>query len=188
MSAKPQEPEASRPRQTALAKPLLDAVVSPNEPTSARAGSSEPDIEPLLVALHLGVLDAHLAQIAQVVNTRLSAIDAVEELMASSRLHVSATTSDPSTSTAEVRPSSPGMVRSGSYGLTSRSAGSPTATYASRQLKSNQSKHPRPECLPRHCLLSLGRGKRRRKTMNALMRSQSRTPSAVSSLIVSDAA
>jgi len=76
------------PRRADLAQPLLDAVVSPNEPTSARAGSSEPDIEPLLVALHLGVLDDHLAQIAQVVNTRLRAIDAVEELMASSRLHV----------------------------------------------------------------------------------------------------
>jgi hypothetical protein len=37
----------------------------------ARAGSSEPDVEPALVALHLGVLDDHFARIAQVVNTRL---------------------------------------------------------------------------------------------------------------------
>jgi len=115
MSAKPQEPRGVPvPRRAALAQPLLDAVVSPNEPTSARAGSSEPDIEPLLRRAALGVLDDHLAQIAQVVNTRLRAIDAVEELMASSRLHVGDKVrlghkpSDPSTSTAEVRRRRPG--------------------------------------------------------------------------------
>ncbi|MFZ2057166.1 MAG: hypothetical protein WAV54_07140 [Acidimicrobiales bacterium] len=87
-------------------------------PTSARAGSFEPDIEPALIALHLGPLDDHLAQIAQVVNTRLGAIDAVEEPMGEAACtsgtgSASATTSGLSSCTAEARPSSPRTERSG---------------------------------------------------------------------------
>ena len=85
---------------------------------SARAGSPGPDIEPALVALHPGVPDDHLAQIAQVVNSRPRAIDAVEEPMAKAACasgtgSASTTTSGLSTCTAEVRPSSPGTERSG---------------------------------------------------------------------------
>jgi hypothetical protein len=89
LSSPPSRKNQRRPvqRRADLAQPLLDAVVGPNK-SSARSGTSEPHIEPLLVALHLGLLDDHLAQIAQVVNTRLKALDAVGELIASSRLHV----------------------------------------------------------------------------------------------------
>jgi hypothetical protein len=46
------------------------------------------DVEPLFVALRIGALDSHLEEIATLVNDRLAAIDAVEELIAASHLQV----------------------------------------------------------------------------------------------------
>jgi hypothetical protein len=47
-----------------------------------------PDVQPLLMALRLGVLDDHLEQIAGIINDRLRAMRAIEELVASSFLKV----------------------------------------------------------------------------------------------------
>ncbi|MDA8315851.1 MAG: hypothetical protein M0010_11875 [Actinomycetota bacterium] len=74
-----------QPHRAALAQPLADAVVGP-----ARHGAtgSDLDVAPLLVALRAGALDAHLPEIARIVNDRLAAIEAIEELIAASKLHV----------------------------------------------------------------------------------------------------
>jgi hypothetical protein len=52
------------------------------------AGFDGLDVEPLFIALRMGALDDHLEEIATIVNDRLAAINAIEELIASSRLHV----------------------------------------------------------------------------------------------------
>lgn len=83
-SAKRRRPPSAQHR-AALAQPLVDAVVGGPDRVSA---GEDLDIAPLLVALHVGALDQHLPEIARVVNDRLAAIEAVEELLASSRLHV----------------------------------------------------------------------------------------------------
>jgi hypothetical protein len=79
---KPRTPRAPRPIRADLAQPLID-------PTMDRvAGFEGLDVEPLFVALRMGALDDHLEQIATIVNDRLAAINAIEELIAASHLHV----------------------------------------------------------------------------------------------------
>jgi hypothetical protein len=48
----------------------------------------ELDVEPLLVALRIGALDDHLQEIGTIVNDRVAALNAVDELRAASRFHV----------------------------------------------------------------------------------------------------
>jgi hypothetical protein len=84
--AKPRTPRAAIPsapsRRVAAAQSLLDAVVDSLE----RPGGL--DVEPLFAALLLGALDDHLEEIADLVNNRIAALNAVAELVAASRLHV----------------------------------------------------------------------------------------------------
>lgn len=77
-------PRRPSPSSRRAAQPLLDAVVGPGAP---RTGE-EIDVAPLLAALRVGALDAHLSEIAQIVNDRLAALDAIAELVAASKLHV----------------------------------------------------------------------------------------------------
>ena len=72
-------------RRAALVQPLLDAVAGPTD-----RGPTEEwlDISPLIAALRLGALDAHLGEIARIVNDRLAAVEAIEELIAASKLRV----------------------------------------------------------------------------------------------------
>lgn len=76
--------QLSQAQRAALAQPLLDAVVAP----TPQGAEEEIDVAPLLAALHVGALDAHLVEIAEVVNDRLAAIEAIEELIAAAKLHV----------------------------------------------------------------------------------------------------
>ena len=71
-----------RPRRADLAQPLIDPTT---DPAAYLAGV---DVEPLFVALRIGALDSHLEEIATLVNDRLAAINAVEELIAASHLQV----------------------------------------------------------------------------------------------------
>jgi len=79
---KPRPPLPSRPKRADLAQPLVDPL---GDPAAILAGI---DVEPLFVALRIGALDGHLEEIATLVNDRLAAINAVEELIAASHLHV----------------------------------------------------------------------------------------------------
>jgi len=79
----PRLPLPPRPRRADLAQPLADPSVGRVATTFAGL-----DVEPLLVALRIGALDSHLEEIAALVNDRLAAIDALEELIAASHLHV----------------------------------------------------------------------------------------------------
>ncbi len=65
-----------------MAQPLLDAVVR------SSAAHATLDVEPLLAALRLGALDDHLEQLATIINDRIAALNAIDELRAASRLHV----------------------------------------------------------------------------------------------------
>lgn len=67
------------------AQSLLDGVAD-RSPSERAQGSL--DVEPLLVALKSGALDEHLEQIGRIVNDRIAALNAIEELIASSKLHV----------------------------------------------------------------------------------------------------
>jgi hypothetical protein len=71
-----------RPKRADLAQPLIDPLA---DPADYLAGI---DVEPLFVALRIGALDSHLEEIATLVNDRLAAITAVEELIAAGRLQV----------------------------------------------------------------------------------------------------
>jgi len=71
-----------RPKRADLAQPLIDPLA---DPAALLAGI---DVEPLFVALRIGALDGHLEEIATLVNNRLAAITAVEELIAASHLKV----------------------------------------------------------------------------------------------------
>ena len=73
---------AARPRPNQMAQPLLDAVVR------SSAAHATLDVEPLLAALRLGALDDHLEQLATIINDRIAALNAIDELRAASRLHV----------------------------------------------------------------------------------------------------
>lgn len=75
----------SAPPSRRAAQRLLDAVV---DPTDASSSEEDVDVAPLLAALRVGALDAHLPEIAQIVNDRLAALDAIAELVAASKLHV----------------------------------------------------------------------------------------------------
>jgi hypothetical protein len=81
--AKAQKPRTPTPRRADLAQPLLDKVL---DVASERPG--ELDIEPLLVALRIGALDDHLDEIGTIVNNRIVALNAIDDLRAASRLHV----------------------------------------------------------------------------------------------------
>ncbi len=82
--AKHKKPRSSvpRPRRADLAQPLLDAAVRPAEHLGTL------DIEPLLVVLRLGALDDHLEEIAAILNDRIAALNAIDEMLAASKLHV----------------------------------------------------------------------------------------------------
>ncbi len=83
--AKPKKrrpPLPTRPKRADLAQPLIDPL---GDPATILAGI---DVEPLFVALRIGALDGHLEEIAVLVNNRLAAINAIEELIAGSRLKV----------------------------------------------------------------------------------------------------
>lgn len=84
--AKPRTPRATVPsapsRRAATAQSLLDGVVDSLERPVGL------DVEPLFAALLLGALDEHLEEIADLVNNRIAALNAVAELVAASRLHV----------------------------------------------------------------------------------------------------
>ncbi len=71
-----------RPRHSEATQPLLDAVVR----SASRPGVL--DIVPLLAALRLGALDDHLEELATIINGRIAALNAIDELVAASRLHV----------------------------------------------------------------------------------------------------
>lgn len=71
-----------RPKRADLTQPVIDPLA---DPATYLAGV---DVEPLFVALRIGALDGHLEEIATLVNDRLAAIDAIEELIAASRLKV----------------------------------------------------------------------------------------------------
>ncbi|MGH9299384.1 MAG: hypothetical protein ACRDZT_05660 [Acidimicrobiales bacterium] len=79
---KPRTTPPLRPRRVDLSQPVIDPTTDP------AAYLDGIDVEPLFVALRIGALDGHLEEIATLVNDRLAAIDAVEELVAASRLHV----------------------------------------------------------------------------------------------------
>ena len=79
---KPRSTNLPRPRRADLAQPLLDAAMRSSE----RPGTL--DVEPLLVALRLGALDDHLEQIGGIINDRIAALNAIDEMVAASRLHV----------------------------------------------------------------------------------------------------
>ena len=79
---KPRSTGLPRPRRADLAQPLIDAAVRSSEHPGTL------DAEPLLVALRLGALDDHLEEIATIVNDRIAALNAIDELVAASRLHV----------------------------------------------------------------------------------------------------
>lgn len=89
MAKSPKRPAAKRAsaptRQSHPAQSLLDAVGDPSSTGSPQRGL---DVEPLLVALKIGALDDHLEQIGSIVNDRIAALNAIEELIASSKLHV----------------------------------------------------------------------------------------------------
>lgn len=78
---KPQR-SAPRPRQPQAAQPLLDAVVN------ASRDSDDLDVTPLLVALRIGALDDHLDQLGEIINERIRALNAIDELVAASKLKV----------------------------------------------------------------------------------------------------
>ena len=83
--AKPKKPRSTslpRPRRTDLAQPLLDAALRSNEHPGTL------DVEPLLVALRLGALDDHLEEIGGIINDRIAALNAIDDMIAASRLHV----------------------------------------------------------------------------------------------------
>ncbi|MHB1509285.1 MAG: hypothetical protein ACYCST_09135 [Acidimicrobiales bacterium] len=71
-----------RPKRADLAQPLIDPLADP------ATYLARIDVEPLFVALRIGALDGHLEKIATLVNDRLAAINAIEELIAASRLKV----------------------------------------------------------------------------------------------------
>lgn len=77
---KPRTPP--RPRRPDLAQPLVDKVVR------ATDTPGQLDVEPLLVALRIGALDDHLEEIGTIVNSRVTALNAIDELRAASHLHV----------------------------------------------------------------------------------------------------
>lgn len=79
---KPRPTSTPRPRRADLAQPLLDAAIGSTEHAATL------DVEPLLVALRLGALDDHLEDIATIINHRIAALNAIDELVAASRLHV----------------------------------------------------------------------------------------------------
>ena len=79
---KSRPPLPPRPRRADLAEPLLDPM---KDPAAYLAGI---DVTPLFVALRIGALDGHLEEIATLVNDRLAAINAIEELIAASHLQV----------------------------------------------------------------------------------------------------
>lgn len=78
-------PRRPAPPSRRAAQPLLDALVGR---TDVSPSEEEIDVAPLLAALRVGALDAHLPEIAQIVNDRLAALDAIAELVAASKLHV----------------------------------------------------------------------------------------------------
>jgi hypothetical protein len=69
-------------RQPEAAPPLVDKVVR----TAEQPGDF--DVSPLLAALRVGALDEHLEAIGEVINDRIRALNAIDELKAASRLHV----------------------------------------------------------------------------------------------------
>jgi hypothetical protein len=73
------KPRSAVARRTGTTPGAFDAFVRE---------TPELDIEPRLVALHVGALDEHLEQIAHIVNDRLNLVKVLEELLAASRLHV----------------------------------------------------------------------------------------------------
>lgn len=80
--AKRRKPRTPAPLRANLAQPLLDKVVHAGK----RPG--ELAVEPLLVALRIGALDDHLEEIGKLVNDRIAALNAIDEVRAASRLHV----------------------------------------------------------------------------------------------------
>ncbi len=89
MAKSPKRSGAKRPpaptRRSHLAQPLLDAV---GDPSSTGGAQGDLDVAPLLVALKIGALDEHLEQIGRIVNDRIAALNALDELIASAKLHV----------------------------------------------------------------------------------------------------
>lgn len=79
---RPRRTPPLRPKRADLAQHLIDPLA---DPATYLAGI---DVEPLFVALRIGALDGHLEKIATLVNDRLAAIDAIEELIAASHLQV----------------------------------------------------------------------------------------------------
>ncbi len=79
---KPRSANPPRPRRADLAQPLLDTVAGSAKPTGAL------DVEPLFVALRIGALDDHLEELATMINDRIAALNAIDELRAANQLHV----------------------------------------------------------------------------------------------------
>jgi hypothetical protein len=75
-------PPPIRPIRADLSAPLIDPTTDP------AAYLTGIDVEPLFIAVRTGALDGHLERLASAVNERFAAIDAIEEIVAASRLHV----------------------------------------------------------------------------------------------------
>lgn len=88
MAKRPAKRPFSATQRGALAQPLLDKVFDQDPARPRSAPDSEIDVGPLFVALRLGALDGHLEELAREINDRIAAVEAIEEMIASSQLHV----------------------------------------------------------------------------------------------------
>jgi len=80
--AKRRKPRTPTPRCANLTQQSLAKVLDTGE------HPGELDLEILLVALGIGALDDHLEEIGTIVNNRTRALNAIDELRTTSRLHV----------------------------------------------------------------------------------------------------
>ena len=88
MAKRRSKPSLTAEQRATLAQPLLDKAIG-LDPSRPRSGpDTELDVAPLFAALRLGGLDGHLEELAREVNDRIAAVEAIQEMIASSQLHV----------------------------------------------------------------------------------------------------
>jgi len=88
MAKRPAKPPLTAKQRAALAQPLLDKAMGRDPSPPPSGPDSELDVGPLFVALRLGALDGHLEELAREINDRIAAVEVIEEMIASSQLHV----------------------------------------------------------------------------------------------------
>ena len=88
MAKRRTKPPLTAQQRAALAQPLLDKAIGPDPSRPPSGPASELDVGPLFVALRLGALDGHLEELAREINDRIAAVEAIQEMIASSQLHV----------------------------------------------------------------------------------------------------